>query len=617
MKKLLLALLLLLLLPVSAHAQCNGVFPDNTVCGNVGAGTARTPRPTNPSAFLGAAGGTNGQVQYNNGGALGGLPIVANGIIGSLNGTTEGNLSLPSCSAAGQSLQYTSGIGFSCVSAGATGSTIVFPSRAAAAALDLTGFTTIATLGYSTAGDGGGGTFKNVGSAAFTDSFIDTVSIQGGTGCTNGTYGAPSGSISTTAIIWTKSGNPTFVVGTATVSGNVLTAVNIFGTPGNAFSVGDVLTAGGAFTGCSVQPTITVTAITAPQASFIDTAGNHFQFVPNGFPNALQFGCKGDWDGVDASATNNFTCMRAAVNFAAYKSTSHPGAGGYWGGRVLIPVGSFMMCGTTYFVLPEAVVLEGTSAAGGTSLYLCDAFNNSVTPFTICDPVWGFACLGAQYRSMQLATKRALPAASGAYMVYSNNLQDFGGLYDIYFYSGERGCFHYEKGYGGSSWVGAEKISCNQSATANVMIRIGNTTASGMNFGSTIVRLTDVVLGGTSSAPYQMQGGILIQGGSAVVSHVHCENINQWCIRVDVPNTGNNLQTWLFDINSQGCAGGGGVCDGVIDLGANNVNGNVTMGMIWGGAGYTHIVNNGQSAGVSYNNHITNFARFSPSFVQP
>lgn len=63
--------LALLLAPSLASAQCNGVFPNNTVCGNV-TGANNTPRPTTPSAFLGAAGGTNGQTQYNNGGALGG-----------------------------------------------------------------------------------------------------------------------------------------------------------------------------------------------------------------------------------------------------------------------------------------------------------------------------------------------------------------------------------------------------------------------------------------------------------------------------------------------------------------------------------------------------------------
>ncbi len=71
MKRILLTLALLLL-PSLASAQCNGVFANNTVCGNI-TGASNTPRPTNPSAFLGAAGGANGQIQYNNGGALGGF----------------------------------------------------------------------------------------------------------------------------------------------------------------------------------------------------------------------------------------------------------------------------------------------------------------------------------------------------------------------------------------------------------------------------------------------------------------------------------------------------------------------------------------------------------------
>lgn len=71
MKRFLLALALLLT-PSFALAQCNGVFANNTVCGNA-TGSTNTPRATNPSAFLGAAGGTNGQIQYNNAGALGGL----------------------------------------------------------------------------------------------------------------------------------------------------------------------------------------------------------------------------------------------------------------------------------------------------------------------------------------------------------------------------------------------------------------------------------------------------------------------------------------------------------------------------------------------------------------
>lgn len=96
MKRLLLALAFILA-PSIAFAQCNGVFPNNTVCGNI-TGASNTPRPTNPSAFLGAAGGTNGQIQYNNAGALGGFSPTPNlPLIGSASspnittGTKTGN----------------------------------------------------------------------------------------------------------------------------------------------------------------------------------------------------------------------------------------------------------------------------------------------------------------------------------------------------------------------------------------------------------------------------------------------------------------------------------------------------------------------------------------------
>lgn len=53
---------------------------------------------------------------------------------------------------------------------------ISLPSRAFAQTLNLTGVAGVATIGYATAGDGGGATFKNVGAAALTDtggSFTD------------------------------------------------------------------------------------------------------------------------------------------------------------------------------------------------------------------------------------------------------------------------------------------------------------------------------------------------------------------------------------------------------------------------------------------------------------
>jgi hypothetical protein len=72
MKKLLLAFALM---PSVAWAQCNGIFPNNTACGNV-SGSAAPPAAIPLSSFPAATpGGTNGQIEYNNSGVFGGFTM--------------------------------------------------------------------------------------------------------------------------------------------------------------------------------------------------------------------------------------------------------------------------------------------------------------------------------------------------------------------------------------------------------------------------------------------------------------------------------------------------------------------------------------------------------------
>jgi hypothetical protein len=70
MKRILFALALMLL-PSVAFAQCNGVFANNTVCGNISGGP-NIPGQVPAASLVTAAGGTSGQTQYNNSGVLGG-----------------------------------------------------------------------------------------------------------------------------------------------------------------------------------------------------------------------------------------------------------------------------------------------------------------------------------------------------------------------------------------------------------------------------------------------------------------------------------------------------------------------------------------------------------------
>lgn len=75
MKRFLIALALLLV-PALAQAQCNGVFPNNTICGNI-SGANNLPRAVPQSALTGVPGGINPQIQFNNNGVFGGLTDAA------------------------------------------------------------------------------------------------------------------------------------------------------------------------------------------------------------------------------------------------------------------------------------------------------------------------------------------------------------------------------------------------------------------------------------------------------------------------------------------------------------------------------------------------------------
>lgn len=137
MKKFLLALTLLLA-PAAASAQCNGVFPSNTVCGN-STGSSNTPRAVSPSTFQGSAGGTSGQLQYNNAGTLAGMPAMSGSC--TIN-TTTGIISCPS-----------------------TVSTTTYATRVAAAAATVPSIVqSIYVLGFATANDGGAGNYNKLAS---------------------------------------------------------------------------------------------------------------------------------------------------------------------------------------------------------------------------------------------------------------------------------------------------------------------------------------------------------------------------------------------------------------------------------------------------------------------
>ncbi|WP_136623646.1 hypothetical protein [Bradyrhizobium centrolobii] len=487
--------------------------------------------------------------------------------------------------------------------------TPVLTSRAFAMTQNLSSVAAIRTIGYTVGGDGGGATFKNVGTAPFIDSFITSFTIAGGSGYTNGTY---------FGVIFATGSKP-FTVGKVTVSGGAVASVDFTYTPGNQCAVGDVLTitgvGSGASMGAGTGASITVTACSTPLASFTDSVGTRFQFVPDTYPNILQFGAKGDWNGTDAGTTDNFSAIQAAAWFAGNKSSFQQDGGGYWGGRLNVPNGSFLMCGTgsVPFVVPQGVVIQGTTSGAGTTLKMCDSFSAASNFVEICDPNWQFACFGAMLRDITIFATRTVTANDGVALIHSNNIQDGGAIDHVYAYPGKRMCLWFQKGYGGASTVSIENFFCaiNGGANQPAMI-LGDTVASGMNYGTTGISIKNLGVGGPSSAPFHQGPGIIFRGGFPIIENVHCENMGE-CVQFDIPAaTGNGNIARIHNIN----AGSGTVtCNGVITLTGNNNAGNVIMGQIVAGS-CTHTVNNGQASGVSYDSSIGQDACFNPSFTR-
>lgn len=408
MKKFLLTLILLLG-STSAFAQCNGVFPNNTLCGNV-TGSNAPPRAVPNSVLTGVPSGSFPQIQFNNSGVFA--------------GETWG----------------------------------VFLARAVAAATNLSTLTTISTLGYAAAGDGGGALFKNVGSAAFLDTYINVTTtpptLVGGSAYTNGTYlGVPLG------------GGTSFgCEGKVIVSGGAVTSV-LTEVPCAGYKVGDVLTTPNTFIGGTGSGfTWTINAISTPQASFTDSAGNHWQYVVDAGNNAniLQFGGKPDWGGTDGSSTNNDPMLRSMIAYLSIPSAS--GASLITGAKGIISHGAFMFCTSVIMSIPKGVWLDG-QGIGGSTLKQCAASSDSINTFALCDTYAFTGQFGCRVSNMSIITDDT-PAASGIVVFYSESAQQFPSLENLEIHAGLRGCLSYARGAGGASDFITHDIDCEMLSTA-------------------------------------------------------------------------------------------------------------------------------------------------------
>ncbi|WP_213775431.1 hypothetical protein [Bradyrhizobium sp. dw_78] len=451
---------------------------------------------------------------------------------------------------------------------GSSNGAVLLPSRAAAAATDLHTFGMIQTGGYAQPGDGGGATFKNVGSAAFIDSFVSSeTTTNAGAGCTAGTYPG----------VKATGGDGVGLTATVTISGGAMLAFSI-SNAGNAYNVNNVLTLGGSGSlgrdlPCTTQPTITITAVTSPLGSFTDAVGNHWQIIADQNTNIRQFGAVQNYThaGGDAAATDDGPSINAALAFAGYVVYS-PDAGGHTNGSVYVPAGASKVCNG--LVVPMGVVFR---AAGPTSSILkqCDSDGPNVTFVVLGDRAAQLACFGVSIRDMQLFTGTG-GAGSGIAMLYTNCAQQ-NLIYDnVTIYPGDRICLLGDTGYGGAANFSGRNLYCNL---------YGTTTNPGVviTYGAAYIHLVDTVVesGGPVSGTYGLD---ITTGGVVDIDGWHSEGLANPIYSFVTGSTIVRLHTVT--------GGGGGICQNLI----TKQSGSNAGALIVGGVepnGCTTTVNNG------------------------
>ena len=420
-----------------------------------------------------------------------------------------------------------SGTALNCTVNANSATQYVFPSRAAAAAADLSALSAIETLGYATPGDGGRASFQKVGGGTqFLDSFISTGSMNAnGTGsCTNGTYlgQVPNGFTGFQAAF------------NITVAGNIVTSI-VNTAPGNGVASGTVLS----FTvpGCSGAVQWTVNTVTTPTGSFTDSAGNKWQILmPAAGLDARAMGAKFDWTVAagDAGSTDNFTTLQNAINFTAY-APGYIDTGASNGGRVLLPRGTALFCGggTGPLKVWNGVTVQGQGATASV-IKPCDTYANTTNFIELCDSASHVACFSAAIRDLQVFTTftvgqgSAVPTTQA--VVYTNSCQHQGcGVYNATIYPGAcRIGVKAESGFGGAAMVflineveikgGMKDANCAASAPAAVSISL---------YVSTIIRVDGLNVGGLSAASTfgPRSNGVAVSGGFVMVTNFYAENV--------------------------------------------------------------------------------------------
>jgi hypothetical protein len=322
------------------------------------------------------------------------------------------------------------------------------------------------------------------------------------------------------------------------------------------------------------------------QASFTDSVGNRFQYVPGreGI-HVAQFGAKFDWSPSFSGATDNATAINAAIDFAAIAST-HSSL--HKGNRVYLPKGTGMF-GSQIWV-KDSVVLTGQGPLTSI-LRISDNFNQST------HAVWlgnkdQLASFDTRLEALQIQAANNVDANANIAVVYSNNTQHTGGLRDVFILGGHRVCCLFESGYGGASYITFEHVETHNEGGAGSMT---NNPQWILDYGTTILRMRGIVVQGPSGSNTV---GMLVKRGCVDIDGFHTEGVARG-IEINFSGT---LDNQMFSLRN--ATGGLGVVDVVTIQSTSTTEQRITIDKTVpnGASGYT--IADGRSGKPSYYGRI-------------
>lgn len=235
--------------------------------------------------------------------------------------------------------------------------------------------------------------------------------------------------------------------------------------------------------------------------------------------NIKQTGAKMDWDSNDSVATDDTGAIQKALNYAGRRVATGTAAGEDWGGTVWVPKGGAKVALTIQ--VPPYVTLKGEARYASR---LHKPAGGAAFTIYLGDPSTHLAAFDCSLEDLIVSATLGQNCASGAALVYSNNVQEYGGVRHCSIRASHESAIRFETGYGGAS--GVHILDCellNEGGAGGLT----NNPIVHINYGTTYVDMQRLsVAGPGNGSGGAAQRGILLQGaGLYRLSCIHFE----WC----------------------------------------------------------------------------------------